>query len=299
MEEIRNVRTIMTPRLRHPHMICGISGWVDGGEAATGCTQYLIKKLKAVRFAEMPMDNYNVYQVPGQLTQRPYIKIEDGLLKEHRLPQNWFYYNINPHIDNDIILFLGTEPCLKWEEYTETIADVAQKFNVEKLYLLGGVLNKTPHTKEPRISCTCSSAQLKEDMQEFGLHFGSYEGPGSIGTMIMHTCQKRQIPVVSLMVSATYYPEFNIVIQRNPKAIRAVARMLNQIIPLNADLSELDQEVMTLEVKLGLLVGQNSQLQTYVNNLEKEVAEMERDESVDISANEAVNIVEDLLKGEN
>ncbi len=299
MEEIQYLRTIMTPILRHPHMICGISGWVDGGEAATGCTQYLIRTLRAVRFAEMPIGAFNVFQLPGQLSQRPHIKIEDGLLREHRLPQNWFYYGLNPHADNDIILFLGTEPCLNWEQYTATIADVAQKFNVEKIFLLGGVLEKIPHTKEPRISCTCSSAKLKADMQEFGMRFGTYEGPGSIGTTIMYTCQERGLSIVSFMVGATYYPEFNIVVQRNPKAIRALTRILNHMLSLNIDLHDLDQEVMTLEVKLGLLTGQNSQLQTYVANLEKEVSDIEHQESLDISGNEAINIVEDLLKGED
>ena len=46
------------PRLRQPGMVCGIGGWVDGGEAATGSTQYLIKKLKAKKFAEIPLDSF-------------------------------------------------------------------------------------------------------------------------------------------------------------------------------------------------------------------------------------------------
>ena len=36
-------------------MVCGISGWVDGGEVATGSVRYLIGKLEARTFAEMPI----------------------------------------------------------------------------------------------------------------------------------------------------------------------------------------------------------------------------------------------------
>lgn len=299
MVESRNIRTIMTPKVRHPDMICGISGWVDGGEAATGCTRYLIRELKGAKFAEMPVEHYNVFQLPGQLSQRPKIKIEDGLLLEHNIPQNWFYYSINRNNDNDVLLFLGTEPCLNWEEYSNTITDIAQQFSVERIYLLGGVLDKIPHTREPGISCSCSTTELKEEMREYGVRFSSYEGPGSIGTTIMHDCQEKGLPVVSFMVSATYYPEFNIAIQRNPKAIRALTRILNKILNLNLNLFELDQEVMNLEVKLGLLVGQNMQFQDYVKKLEKEFADIDSRKPLDISNNEAISIVEDLLKGED
>jgi len=84
MDRRRNVIMVEKPRLRHPYMVCGISGWVDGGEAATGSIRYLMKKLKAQRFAEIPIDRFHIFQAPGQLSLRPHIKLEDGILKEHR-----------------------------------------------------------------------------------------------------------------------------------------------------------------------------------------------------------------------
>ena len=95
MERRGNVIIAEKPRLRHPHMVCGISGWVDGGESATGSIQYLARKLKAKRFAEIPIDKFHIFQVPGQLSLRPQIKIEEGILKEHRFPQNQFFYSFN------------------------------------------------------------------------------------------------------------------------------------------------------------------------------------------------------------
>ena len=52
MDRRGNVRIIERPKLRHPYLVCGISGWVDGGEAATGSIQYLVSKLEARKFAE-------------------------------------------------------------------------------------------------------------------------------------------------------------------------------------------------------------------------------------------------------
>jgi len=265
-------------------MVCGISGWVDGGEAATGSLQYLVRKLEAKRFAGIPIDRSHIFQVPGQLSLRPHIRIEDGILKEHRFPQNQFFYWVNPNADNDLILFLGTEPNLNWEEYADAILGVAEEFTASRIYLLGGVLDETPHTKEPSISCVCTSEQLKEEMQKYSMQFTNYEGPGRFGTTLLSICQKKGVQMVSLTARATYYPEFNIVIPRNPKAIRAVARRLNGLLRLNLDVSDLDREAEEFEFR------------AYVEELEKDFIEVKYEEPLDISASEAVQIAEEFLK---
>lgn len=280
-------------------MILGIGGWVDAGEAATGSTQYLAKKLKAKKFAEIPIAKFHVFQTPGQLSLRPQIRIEDGILKEHSLPQNQFLCAKVSDANSDLVLLLGTEPNLNWEEYSDAILDLAEKFAVSRIYLLGGVLDTTPHTREPHVSCLCSSEELKEEMRPYGMPFTNYEGPGRFGTTLLHNCQVRQLPMVCLTASATYYPEFNIVIARNPKSIRAVVRMLSRLLGLSLDISDLDREVERFEAKLGLIVRRNSRLRAYVEKLERDFAEANYGESLDMSASEAVQIAERFLKAKD
>jgi len=296
MDSRENVTIVERPKLRRPYLVCGISGWVDGGDAATGTTRYLVKKLKAKRFAEIPIDRFHIFQVPGQLTLRPQIKIEDGLLKEHVFPKNQFFYSLNPNADNDLILFLGTEPNLNWEEYAEAILTIAEEFAVARIYLLGGVLDKTPHTREPGVSCACSSEPLNEEMLKYGMQLSNYEGPGRFGTTLLYICQQKQVPMVSITARATYYPEFNIVIPRNPKAIRAVIRRLNSLLRLSLDFSDLDREAEEFEAKLDFMASHNPEFRTYLEELEKEFVEVKYEEPLDISANEAVQIAEEFLK---
>lgn len=296
MDKPRNLIISEKPKLRQPYMVCGISGWVDGGEAATGSTQYLIRKLKAKKFAEIPMEKFHIFQVPGQLALRPHIVIEDGRLKEHRFPRNQFFYVVNPNADNDLIFFLGTEPNLNWEEYARAILSVAEEFAVPRIYLLGGVLDKTPHTREPGVFCTCSSEELREEMQRYAIQFSHYEGPGSFGTTLLHFSQKKRIPLVSVIARTTYYPEFNIVIPRNPKAISALVSRLNRLLQLNLDISDLEREVEELEAKLDFMASHNPEFQTYLKELEKDFIEVKYEEPLDISASEAVQIAEEFLK---
>jgi proteasome assembly chaperone (PAC2) family protein len=284
------------PELRQPYLVCGINGWVDGGEAATGTTRYLIKKLPARKFAEMPLDRYHVFQVPGQLSLRPEIKIEDGLLKKHVLPRNEFLYWVNPHSEHDLILYLGTEPNTNWEEYAENILNLAADFGVARIYVLGGVLDKTPHTREAGVSCACSSKELRQEMMKYAMQSSNYEGPGSFSITMLHLSQKRKMPMVSIIARSTYYPEFNVVIPRNPKAIKAIVLRLDSLLHLNLDISDLDQEADELEVKLNFMVSHNREFQTYIEELEKEYTKVKYEAPLDITGNEAVQLAEDFLK---
>ena len=286
------------PRLRQPYMVFGISGWVDSGEVATGSVSYLRRKLEAIKFAEMSIARFHVHQVPGQVSLGPHITIEDGIIKEHRLPQNQFFYWVNPRADHDLILFLGTEPNLNWEEYAGAILDVAQEFAVSRIYRLGGVLDNHPYTKEPGVSCICSSPELKAEMQKYAVQFTSYKGPSTFGTTLLYFCQNRGLQMVGMTARATYYPEFNIVISYNPKAIRALVRRLHHLLGLNLDLSDLDKEVDDLKGKLTFIASQNAEFDAYIKQLEKEFVEVKYEEPLDISAEEAVGIAEELLKEE-
>lgn len=122
------------PTLRQPRLIVGFSGWLDGGEASTGTVQYLITKLQAKGFAEIVAKDFYVFQVPGVVAVRPSIKLEDGVVKDIRFPQNEFYYWKNEENADagDLILLLGTEPNLRWQEYIEAVLDMAQEFSVKR-----------------------------------------------------------------------------------------------------------------------------------------------------------------------
>jgi len=298
MDQTGNLIFAEKPKLRQPYMVCGISGWVDGGEAATGSVRYLVRKLEAIPFADMPIAKFHVFQMPGQVSLGPSIKIEDGILKEHRLPENRFFYWVNPRSDHDLILFLGTEPNMNWEEYAGSVLDVAQEFGVARMYRLGGMLDNSPYTREPRTHCICSSAELKDEMDKYGVQYMSYAGPATFGTTLLYVCQTRGMEMASMTVGATCYPEFNIVISYDPKAIRALMRRLNHLLGLSLDLSDLDKEVGNLQDKLASVARHNAQFAAYIKQLEKDFVELKYEEPLDISAEEAVQITQELLNEE-
>ncbi|MBE9505929.1 MAG: PAC2 family protein [Chloroflexi bacterium] len=285
------------PSLRQPYMVIGLNGWVDGGETATGSLRFLRRKLRPRKLAEIPLGRFHVYQVPGQLSLRPHCRVEEGLLKQYLPQRNVFYYWVNPHGDRDVILFQGVEPNLNWEEYAAAVLGVAREFEVSRIYMLGGVLDKTPHTREPGVSCVCTSEELRDDLAHRDIDFVDYEGPGGIRTTLMYLCQRLHLEMALLHAHVTYYPEFNMVITHNPKAIRAVLKRLNRLMSLDLDLGELDRQAGEFEARLSYMALQNREFQSYVEALEKDYAEPEANDAPELSADEAVHAVEELLRG--
>ncbi|NLE95228.1 MAG: hypothetical protein GX600_06045 [Dehalococcoidia bacterium] len=285
------------PVLREPKMVLALDGWVDGGEAATGSIRFLRRKLRPRKLAEIPPDRFHIYQVPGQLSLRPYSRVVEGLVSEFRPPRNLFHYWQNPEAEQDLILFQGTEPHMLWDDYTEAILNLAQEFGVRRMYMLGGVLDKTPHTREPGISSVCSNAELRDELRTHGIEPIDYEGPGGIRTALVHRCQRLPIEMAVLHARVTYYPEFNMVITHNPKAIRALVRKLNRLLGLGLDLADLDRETRDFEARMSYFALQNREFRTYVEALEKEYPTSAADGAPELNPDDAVQAAEEFLRG--
>ena len=107
-----------TPDLNHPYILIGYRGWLNAGEMATGCIDYLCRKLDARKFASIDSRHFYIWQVPGfdsAQVMRPSAVVEGGLIKSLEEPANDFFYWKSGGA-NDLILFTGFEPNVAWPE---------------------------------------------------------------------------------------------------------------------------------------------------------------------------------------
>jgi proteasome assembly chaperone (PAC2) family protein len=287
------------PVLRKPYIVCGVNGWVNGGDVSTGGVRALIAHFKATKFAEMTTARYHVYQVPGVESLRPVFKMQDGLLVESELPRDQFFYALNPASDHDLILFLGNEPNLNWEEYADTVVNLAGNFGADRLYTFGGILDRSPYTRPPRISCTCSGPEVKSDMERYHVNFSSREGPASFNIMLLHACKKRGLGGANLTVRVPYYPEFNVAFDYSPKSIKAILVRLNHAMQLKMNFDDLDKSIGEIDAKFDLMRQQNPQFHAYVEELEKDYVGMPYEEPVDMSSHDAIRFAEEFLRENN
>ncbi len=284
------------PSLRKPYLVCGLNGSFNGGNVSVGGVDYFISQFSAVKFAEMPASRYHIYEIPGVDSIRPVFKMQEGLIVEANLPTNEFYYATNTGSDHDLILFRGYEPALNWEEYAENVVDLALHFGAVRLYTMCGLLDMTPYTREPIISCTCTDSKVKREIENFQITFSNREGMASYGQMLIHTCQKKGLEGVNFTVRVPCYPEFNVFLVDCPKSLKAILVRLKDLMHLNMNFNELDAVIKEIEEKLNIIRQQNPNFNALLNELEKKYIDIPYHESLGISPSDAVRLVEEFLK---
>jgi len=54
-----------TPDLVNPYILIGLGGWLNAGEVATGCIDFLRRKLNAQKFAHIDSQRFPYLAGPG------------------------------------------------------------------------------------------------------------------------------------------------------------------------------------------------------------------------------------------
>ncbi len=286
------------PVLKDPVMLVGFTGWLDGGEASTGPIDYLVQKLPTRRLAEISMIDFVINQLPGTEFLRPHMETEDGLIVEVRYPTSLFHYwhSESPDQAHDLVLLRGSEPHMRWEEYGDLVLTVAEQLGVHRMYSVGGVLDTSPHTKEPIVSCSLTDLKLKAEMAAYAVTYSNYKGPSTFNSALMDLCRKKGMESIHLTGRSTYYPEFNISIPHNAKVIHALLRRLNRLIKLNLDLSDLEEAGRELQTKLDGIVARNAKLKRYVEELERNFVEVRYNEPIEGEPEDFIDDVEEFLR---
>ncbi len=253
------------PNFHNPRLLLGFSGWMDGGDVSTGTIRCLIDKLDAKKFAEIFPEGFYIYNFPAMMEVtalfRPHTRIKGGLIESFEFPQNTFFADEQ----NDLILFLGNEPNLRWKAYVDCIFLLCREFGVETIYFIGSVAGLVPHTREPRLFCSISDAKLKETLRRYGLNFTNYEGPASIITLLTAGSKQQNLEMVSLVATIPAYVQGN-----NPKCIEAVTRRLAGILGLQLSLDDLSTVSEEFEKKLSDVVQEQPELAENIQKLEED-----------------------------
>ena len=259
-----NLTIYERPNIKSPSLVLGFSGWMDGGSVSTDTIKYLGDKLKAKKFAEIDPKEFYIFNLPGTMEQvaqfRPYTKIRDGSLVDFAYPKNEFFASEK----SGVILFSGKEPNLRWDEYAKCIFQLGEEFGVKEMYFVGSVAGATPHTREPRISCSVSSEGIKTKLKDYDVRFANYEGPASITTLLNKLSKDKGIETTNFVAEIPIYVQ-----TKNPKGVEAVIRRLARLLNLNIDLGDLDRTSSEFEKNMNQAVAKHPELAKQIRKLEE------------------------------
>ncbi|HVP80658.1 MAG TPA: PAC2 family protein [Thermodesulfobacteriota bacterium] len=239
-------------------MVIGFEGWPNAGEVSSYALQHLIDNLKAKRFASVQTENF--YQISSL---RPMAVIKEGRLIELKSPANDFYY-VKAPLFNDLILFRGVEPHLRWDRFAHLLLDLAERFNVAQIFTIGGTYDYIPHTYPPMVSALFNHEELREKVIRVGLGLTEYSGPISIHTFILEAARKKGLKAVSLWGHVPQYLQ-----TKNIKAVCSVLKKLMSLTHMELDLSDLEKAGEYFDQQVNHLVEEDPKLQEVIRQLEE------------------------------
>ena len=248
------------PETKLPTMIVAFAGWPDAAESATKALRHLVETLPAKKFAEIdPEEFYDFTVVRPQTRQN-----EEGE-RETRWPSNEFFYHAPEDESQGLVLYLGTEPNLKWRTFSNLMLTVSERCGVELVVSLGALFDRVPHTRDPRVTGRASSPELAQKVEWLGIRGSGYQGPTGIHTAFMDACTKRGLQHASLWGHSPHY----LTTSPNPMVSHALLTRLRTLVDVEVDLEELRKAGGVFEEEVSQAIAKQSDVTAYVKRLEQ------------------------------
>lgn len=271
------------PTLRDPILILSFSGWNDAGGAATNTASHLREELQGREFAVIESDPFFNFQ-----DMRPIVNLDANGQRVITWPQNSFYACSTPQLSHDLIVFVGTEPHLKWNMFSHLFLGLARKFGVRLVITLGALLADVYHKSTVRVTGSSPNQALAERL---GLKRSRYEGPTGIVGVLNNLFREENVPAVSVWANVPHYVN----ITPNPKASLALLRRVSDFLSLPLDISDLEEGVSDFDEKVDRALEMNRAVREYVEELKQRAGGEE--ESSDLpSGEELAKEVERFLR---
>ena len=250
-----------TPNLALPTMVVAFAGWPDAAQAATRAIRYLVRHLPATKFAEIDPEEFYDFTVT-----RPRTIINRRGRRVIRWPRNSFYYHRDAEDESrNLLLFVGTEPNLRWRAYSNIVTDVATRAGVRLVISLGALLDAVPHTREPRVTGRASSRTLTNKVKWLGIENSGYQGPTGIHTAFTDACNKLDLEHASIWGHSPHYVEKS----TNPRVSLALLQKLRSLIDFDVNLEELRHAGEKFEDEVSKAIEKRDDVSRYVARLER------------------------------
>ncbi len=275
------------PNLRAPIMLMAFAGWPDAAEGATGALKYLIRNLPAKRFASIdPEEFYDFTHV------RPMTRFNEQGEREVTWPANEFCAYNSGDQEQDLLIFTGVEPNLKWRSYSNAIASVAQEQEVSQVIMLGALLDSVPHTRAIRVTGSSTNPELQEKLGGLRIRASRYQGPTGISTAVSQAFLSRDIRFGSIWGHSPHY----IQVAHYPQVSLALLEKLGSVLGKNFDLEELRAAGVSFDQQFGDVLEKEEELLSYVAQLERRYDRAAQPQDPMPTPQEMVKELEDFLK---
>jgi uncharacterized protein len=227
------------PRLKSPRLIVG---WPGMGEVAFKAVSYMIDKLKAEEFAEIP---------PGEFFYLTESVIREGVLSIPPLPFSRFYYYKDKSGKNDLVFMLSdAQPDLaKAEDYCKRIITLAKSFKIKSVIGFAAMPQPVDHNQPANVWFTATDQKIITDLKKFDINLLNEGQISGLNGLFLGLAKHEGLDGFCLLGEI---PLYTIQIE-NPKGAYAVLEVLNRILNMKLNLSELTDQSRAMETQINSL----------------------------------------------
>ena len=280
-----------TPNTKLSTMVVAFAGWPDAAEAATRAIRYMVRKLPSKKIAEIDPENYYDFTV-----NRPQTRINRRKDRIIKWPVNEFYsYVPKDNPENGILMYVGTEPNLKWRTFSDTVLEVAKLSGVELIISLGALLDAVPHTREVKITGRASNKELSKKARWLGIRNSGYQGPTGIHSAFAEACAKNHIPHANIWGHCPHYVQTS----PNPVTSFALLERLKSLVDIDLDMSELELAGQAFREEISNAIAKQPDVSSYVSRLEHQYDEAKNSQNEMPTGTDMVEEIENFLKSQS
>lgn len=247
------------PELDNPILVAGFDGWGNALDVAKTMAGYLIRKLGGAYFAKLNPDLFYRYD-----ETRPFVRIEEGILKMVNPPGGSLYSVRTEAIGRDMVVLRAHEPALRWARFVDDLVTLCQTLGVSLIITLGSMYDNVLHT-DRIVSGTASSQDLLSRLKQEGVIPINYFGPSAIHSSIHAEALKRGISCISLWCHCPYYLQG----ATHYGLLSHLGGLLSTICGFPLDTEELESGWKELHQQIQKLVEKNPELQNMIQELRK------------------------------
>lgn len=243
-DQMEEIKIYKRPKLKNPYLI---AAWPGMGEVAFKAAGYLVDKLQAIEFAQIPSEPF--FYLTGSI-------VREGILAAPELPEGKFYYYKNKKGRNDLIIFVsnGQPDLAKAESYCSRIVLLAKAFKVKTVISLAAMPQPMDHVQAPNVWFASTTKELNDSLKKLRLNLllgGQISGMN--GLFLGHAknagfdgfCLLAEVPLYTIQIE-------------NPKASLAVLETLVKILNIQIDFTGLIEQAHNME-------GEINKLMDYLN----------------------------------
>ena len=224
------IKELANVELKNPILIEGFPGLGMVGSIAT---KYLVKQLKAKKFAVLYSPHFPYHVIVNKKGSA-------------RLLRGEFYFWKNETGENDFIFLVGDSQPQTIEgqfEVANSILDFGEKKKVKTIVTIGGYRNEVEGTPNV-VAISTSSVLFEKALKAKAL--SSEAGTPIVGTagLLLGLAKFRKMDAICLLGETRgYLPD--------PKSAKSVIDVLQKLIDVTADLKGLDEEIERSKEILG------------------------------------------------